>query len=98
VTERTKIALLCAFVVCTGSACKDDGDSPSPTIDASTSADSGISTSADAGLAVDAGAPDCYTAPKSYVELINACTDAEKVVKNPSLPLLGPDGGLPPLP
>jgi len=98
VTERTKIAFFCAFVVCAASACKDDGDAPSPTIDAGTTTDGGISTPVDAGLVVDAGAPDCYTAPKSYVELINACTDAEKVAKNPSLPLLGPDGGLPPLP
>ena len=44
-------------------------------------------------------ARDCIPAPTSaYLELINACTDAEKVDKNPVLPLLQPDGGLPPLP
>jgi hypothetical protein len=105
VTERTKIVLFCIFVVGASSACKDDGDSPSPTIDAGTALDSGTPAPADAGLppsdaglAVAAVAPDCYTSPKSYVEIINACTDAEKVVKNPSLPLLGADGRLPPLP
>jgi hypothetical protein len=105
VTERTKIVLFCIFVVGASSACKDDGDSLTPTIDASTTVDSGTLTPTDAGLPladagspVDASAPDCYTSPKSYVEIINACTYAEKVVKNPVLPLLGADGGLPPLP
>ena len=104
-TERTKIALLSAFLLCGASGCKDDGEGTGPSIDAGTSVDSSTSPAADtglppsdAGLAVDAGALDCYTAPKSYVEIINACTDAEKVIKNPTLPLLGPDGSLPPLP
>jgi hypothetical protein len=105
VSERAKLALLCAVVLYAGGGCKDDGESPIPTIDAGASVDSGTSTPADAGpsptdagASGDAGAADCYPTPKSYVELINACTDAEKVVKNPSLPLLGADGGLPPLP
>jgi hypothetical protein len=43
------------------------------------------------------GAPaDCYTNPTTHFEIINACTNAVKVVKNPTLPLLYPDGGLPP--
>lgn len=46
----------------------------------------------------DAGEPDCYPEPKSYVQIINACTDAERVEKDPKLPQLLPDGTLPPLP
>ncbi|HEY8208439.1 MAG TPA: hypothetical protein VIG99_13205 [Myxococcaceae bacterium] len=34
----------------------------------------------------------------THLELINACTDALKIEKNPTLPLRLPDGGLPPLP
>jgi hypothetical protein len=45
------------------------------------------------------GAPsDCYLNPTTHLEIINACTDAVKITKNPTLPLLYPDGGLPPLP
>ncbi len=44
------------------------------------------------------GAPDCFTNPKTHVEIINACTDADKIDKTPNLPLLGPNGELPPLP
>jgi hypothetical protein len=45
------------------------------------------------------GAPgDCFLNPKTHFEIINACTDAVKITKNPTLPLLLTDGGLPPLP
>ncbi len=44
------------------------------------------------------GAPDCNMNPMTHVEIINACTDAEKIDKQPVLPLLNPDGSLPPLP
>jgi hypothetical protein len=44
------------------------------------------------------GAPDCFTNPKTHVEIINACTTADEVDKSPKLPLLGPNGELPPLP
>jgi hypothetical protein len=44
------------------------------------------------------GAPDCYMNPMTYLEIINACTNADKVDVSPVLPLLEPDGGLPPLP
>jgi hypothetical protein len=46
----------------------------------------------------DAGEPDCYEQAKTYVQIINACTDAERVQKDPELPQLLPDGTLPPLP
>lgn len=49
---------------------------------------------------VDAGTPDadCFTNPQTHDEIINACTTAQKITKNPTLPLLEPDGSLPPLP
>ena len=51
---------------------------------------------------VDAGVtePDasCFTNPVTHIEIINACTTAEKIYKTPTLPLRLPDGGLPPLP
>lgn len=46
----------------------------------------------------DGGPTDCVMNPKTHEEIINACTDAVKITKNPTLPLLYPDGGLPPLP
>ena len=43
------------------------------------------------------GAPsDCFMNPTTHFEIINACTDAVKITKNPTLPLVYPDGGLPP--
>lgn len=46
----------------------------------------------------DGGPTDCFLNPRTHEEIINACTDAVKITKNPTLPLLYPDGGLPPLP
>lgn len=40
----------------------------------------------------------CFTNPTTHHELINACTDAQPMAKDPTLPLLADDGGLPPLP
>jgi hypothetical protein len=54
-------------------------------------------TGHDAGSAQDAGVA-CSMHPSTHEEIINACTDAEVVDKNPKLPLLLADGGLPPLP
>ena len=49
---------------------------------------------------VDADTTDasCFTNPQTHLEIINACTTAEKIDKHPVLPLQLPDGGLPPLP
>ncbi len=44
------------------------------------------------------GAPDCFTNPMIHVEIINACTTADEIDKMSTLPLLGPNGELPPLP
>jgi hypothetical protein len=54
----------------------------------------------DSGTPTDAGsdaASDCVMNPKTHAEIINACTNATKITKNPVLTKLLPDGGLPPL-
>jgi hypothetical protein len=63
----------------------------------STGGTGGTSTG-DAGPDGTGGAPDCFTNPMTYLEIINACTTAEAIDLSPVLPLLGPDGGLPALP
>ncbi|MBP8809350.1 MAG: hypothetical protein KBG48_00595 [Kofleriaceae bacterium] len=82
-----RIAIV-SLIVAVAAACGDEGgvtgpDAPTP----------------DAGV-VDASAPDaaCFTSPQTHVEIINACTTAEKIDRQPVLPLLRPDGSLPPLP
>ena len=50
------------------------------------------------GQGQDGGPTDCVQNPTTHAEIINACTDAVKITKNPTLPLRYPDGGLPPLP
>ncbi len=43
---------------------------------------------------------DCVMNPVTHAQIINACTDPSvtRIYKNPTLPLLNPDGTLPPLP
>jgi len=62
--------------------------------------DSGSQAGMDSGgPTLPDGAPsDCFMNPKTHLEIINACTDAVKITKNPTLPLQLPDGGLPPTP
>lgn len=78
-------------------ACDSSGDTPhdNPVVDAGS--DTGVAT--DGGGGNDGSpTPDCFTNPKTHFEIINACTDAAKFDKKPNLPLLQPDGSLPPLP
>lgn len=85
--KRNALFLITALAVCS---CDDEDDGSTPTGNGTTMLPQ---PGSDAGAA-----PDCYTNPTTYLELINACTDAEKVAKSPVLPLLQADGGLPPLP
>ncbi len=58
-------------------------------------ADAGVDVSAEAS----ADAPSCFTNPQTYLEIINACTDAQAVDKKDDLsPMSLADGGLQPLP
>lgn len=53
----------------------------------------------DGGPPVDGGGDgpsDCFLNPQTHLEIINACTSATKIPKNPVLARLYPDGGLPP--
>ena len=52
----------------------------------------------DADLGRPAADLGCYAKPQTHIELLNACTTAQSVDKQPVLPLLGSDGKLPPLP
>ena len=85
-----KKLLFCAICGLLWAACGADGDHSAQ----------GDTPRPDAGApADDAGVPpDCYPAPKTHLEIINACTDAERIDAKPVLPLLTADGGLPPLP
>jgi hypothetical protein len=67
--------------------------SATPTMDAEApGAESGVDASTDAG-------PACFTNPQTYLEIINACTDAQAIDKTDDLSLMNlPDGGLQPLP
>lgn len=79
-------------------ACDSDGSAvkeENPGADAGPSGTDGGPNGTDGG---DGGPSDCFTNPQTHYEIINACTDAVKIPKNPKLPLQYPDGGLPPLP
>ena len=72
-------------------ACGDDGnvasiDAPPGNPDAGTDGASGPDAS-------------CFENPTTHTEIINACTDAQKIyATRPAPPLTLPDGGLPALP
>jgi hypothetical protein len=95
---------LCAAAL-VGAACDDSSavhETP-PTQDAATttpSTDAGTTTTSDGATTTDGSISqdDCVANPTTHLELINACTDAMAFDKTPNLPLLLPDGGLPPLP
>jgi len=54
----------------------------------------------DGGTIVDSGSSDanCFMNPTTHLQIINACTSAQKIDHRPVLPLLNPNGTLPPLP
>ncbi len=76
---------------------KDSGtiDGQSPTSDGGDPGADGSMIGPDGAILDDCVAkPD----PNSYTDLLNACTDSFKIDPHPTIPLLFPDGGLPPLP
>ncbi|MGH7282434.1 MAG: hypothetical protein ACRELY_12980 [Polyangiaceae bacterium] len=106
-SRRFALASATLFVACSSfavlSACTDDNavHENVPQDSGTTSGDSAANQ--DGGTVVitgDSGIPYvCFSGDAStYEEIINACTPATKVDKHPTLPLLLPDGGLPPLP
>jgi hypothetical protein len=62
------------------------------------SPDPTATSTSDAGTLPDGGSLDCFEHPTTHYEIINACTNAQAIDKQPNLPLLYPDGGLPPTP
>ena len=79
------VSLFLALPLALGAACGDSSHSPK---------DAGI----DAPL-VDAGIDaSCFMNPTTHYEIINACTNAQKIYKPGKPPLENPDGSLPPLP
>jgi hypothetical protein len=108
-TARAPAALL-AVLTLVGAcmvygACSDDSSAvkePSP--DAGGTSSSGTtssgSTSGSSGNnpdGGDGGPTDCVQNPTTHLEIINACTNATQITKNPTLNKLLSDGGLPPL-
>ena len=92
------VALAClAQVACDDSSnaikepAPDSGTGPGPA-DGGPGSDG--STLGDGG---EGGPSDCFANPQTHFEIINACTSAVKISKNPVLAKLHPDGGLPPL-
>jgi hypothetical protein len=69
---------------------RPDASGPGPDIEGGPGSDGGPGN--------DGGPSDCVQNPKTHDEIINGCTDAVKITKNPTLPLLLADGGLPALP
>lgn len=86
------LSLVALLVGCdeSSSAIKEPG--PNVTSDAG-----GSSGDVDAGSQADGAPKDCFDNPTTHFEIINACTNATRITKNPTLNKLLPDGGLPPL-
>lgn len=84
IVRASRSTLLLGLSLAFAAACGDDG---------------GAKPKDDAGIEAS-GMPDasCFDNPQTHAEIINACTNAQKVYKKPSLPLLKSDGTLPPLP
>lgn len=77
--------------------CDDSSAVKEPSPDAGSSNNPGSSGGLDGSVGEDGGLKDCFDNPKTHFELINACTNATRITKNPTLNKLLPDGGLPPL-
>ncbi|MEJ7602888.1 MAG: hypothetical protein WKG01_33680 [Kofleriaceae bacterium] len=78
------LKILAALTLAFTGACGDDGDN--------TPKDA---RPQDAAVEPDAS---CFENPQTHEEIINACTDAQKIFKASTPPLINPDGTLPSLP
>jgi hypothetical protein len=81
-------------------ACDESSAVKDPVTPNGTSTVTGKPTATPTGSVVeptDGGPTDCIENPKTHLEIINACTKAVKIRKDPVLVKLLPDGGLPPL-
>jgi hypothetical protein len=98
--RRRKLHLRVLGLTLSAFLCYACGDDESTSV--KRDAGSGTGSEADTEAAADASmadvAQDRVAMPLSHEDLMNACTDAEKIDKQQDLPLLLDDGGLPPLP
>jgi hypothetical protein len=110
---KTAISMIAALTLGAAAivfaACSDDNSTavkePSPDAGQSSSSGSsgtgtssgGTSSGGTSSGGTSGGPGDCVQNPTTHLEIINACTNATKFAKNPTLPMLLPDGGLPPL-
>lgn len=104
-TSTTRHALVALLVVVSATAaalvaCESDSgavkEQPTPVGDGgpiTPTQDGAVITPTEDGG--DSGPTDCVQNPQTHEEIINGCTTATRVTKNPTLPLLLPDGGLP---
>ncbi len=97
VSAAGRLFFAVGFAILVGAAymatgCDDSSSVKEPTADAGSRRDSG----ADGAVDPDGG-KDCFDNPKTHFEIINACTTATRITKNPTSTKLLPDGGLPPL-
>jgi hypothetical protein len=90
------LALTASFAVI---ACGGDDTGGTPDARMIGDIDSGVIDASTVDVAMGADA-DCITLPQTSAEITNACTDPSvtKIDKHPTLPLLLPNGTLPPLP
>jgi len=84
---QTITSLLLCLPLVLAAACGDDGGK-------------GPHDASPTDASVDSGPPDasCFTNPTTHLQIINACTTAQKIYKDSHPPLLHADGSLPPLP
>lgn len=85
----TKLIMIALGAFALAACGKDNPTAPDADVDAVDA------TPVDAGGPIDA---DCVMDPVTSVQLMNACTTAQRIEKHPELPLRLPDGGLPDLP
>jgi hypothetical protein len=103
--KNSVLATLSASVLAIGallvySACSSDDTVNEATADAGSSSSggtSGTTVNPDGGTLPDGAPADCVQNPQTYLDILNACTDATRIQKNPTLDKLLSDGGLPPL-
>lgn len=99
----TVLAVLTLVGACVIYGACDDSSAvkePSPDAGSSGSTSSGSTSSGSSGNdpdGGDGGPTDCVQNPTTHLEIINACTNATRITKNPTLNKLLADGGLPPL-
>lgn len=90
-------AILLSTACDDGNKVTEGGSTSSSSSTSSTSSSGQPPINFDAGVLPDGAPKDCFDNPKTHFELINGCTNADRIDRRPTLAKLLPDGGLPPL-